>query len=160
MRRAIALWILAVLSLCGCAGHMPQIVTLSDPLTAEEHVILGVGYEQQGEFVIAQKEYGRALKKDPRCFQARVNLGNVALAEREYLTARKQYLRALDIRPGDPEATNNLAMAATLSGDVKHMEDSKRRMDAVLADPDHRIPVLLDTMKELEKAIARSKEPA
>ncbi len=138
---------------------MPKVVTLTDPLSAEEHVMLGVGYEQQGQFAIAEKEYARALKKDPRCFQARVNLGNIALAEREYLAARKQYLRALEIRAGDPEATNNLAMSAILSGDVKYLQDAKGRMDAVLADPVRRIPVLLDTMKELEAAIARSKEP-
>jgi Tfp pilus assembly protein PilF len=155
--RAVALAALAALALSGC-GRMPQFVVLNDPLTAEEHVQLGVGYERQGELFLAEKEYGRALRKDPRCFQARVNLGNVALSEREYLTARKQYLKALEIRPGDPEATNNLAMAALRSGDKKHMDDAKRRIDAVLAGPERDLPELRDTMRDLEEAIARSKK--
>ena len=160
MRRTRALALLIVLLLAGCRGHMPQFIVLNDPLSAEEHVMLGVGYEQQGEFFLAEKEYGRALKKDPKCFQARVNLGNVALAGRDYEVARRQYLRALEIRPGDPEATNNLAMAAILSGNTKRMAEARARLGAVLAaDPVNRVPVLLDTMKELDGAIARSAEP-
>lgn len=137
---------------------MPKFVVLNDPLSAEEHLVLGVSYERMGDFPLAEREYVRALRKEPRNFQARVNLGNVALADREYLAARKQYLKALDIRPGDPEATNNLAMAALLSGNGKHMEDARRRMQAVLAEPTHRIPVLLETMRELEGAIAASRK--
>jgi Flp pilus assembly protein TadD len=159
MKRPFALVLLVMLLLGGC-GHMPRFIVLNDPLSAEEHVMLGVGYEQQGEFFLAEKEYGRALKKDSKCFQARVNLGNVALAGREYEAARKQYLRALEIRPGDPEATNNLAMAAILSGDVKRMAEARTRLDALLAaDPVNRVPALLETGKDLDAAIARSKEP-
>jgi Flp pilus assembly protein TadD len=151
--RALAPIVAALLLLSGC-GRMPQFAVLNDPLTPEEHVLLGVGYERQGEIGLAEKEYGRALRKDPRCFQAYINLGNLSLSEREYLTARKRYLKALDIRPGDPEATNNLAMDAILSGDRKWMADARVRMEAVLAVPEQRIPALLETMKELDAAIA------
>jgi Flp pilus assembly protein TadD len=144
--------------LAGCV-RVPKFVVLNDPLSAEEHVMLGVGYEQQGEYFLAEREYARALKKDPKCFQARFNLGNVSLAQREYLAARKQFLKALEVRPGDPEATNNLAMAAILSKNAKWMAEASVRLEALLADPAKRIPVLLETKAELDGAIASRKEP-
>jgi Flp pilus assembly protein TadD len=153
----LAFALVALIILAGCA-RVPKLIVLTDPLSAEEHVMLGVGYEQQAEFFLAEREYGRALKKDPRCFQARINLGNVALAQREYQFARKQYLKALEIRPGDPEATNNLAMSAILSRNGKWMAEARARLEAVLADPSNRVPVLLDTKRELDGAIAGARE--
>lgn len=154
-RETLALLLLLLLAAGGC-GRMPRFVVLNDPLSAEEHLVLGVSYERAGELSLAEREYLRALRKEPGNFQALVNLGNVSLAGREYLAARKQYLRALEIRPGDPEATNNLAMAALLSGDRKHMADARRRMEAVLAEPGNRVPALLETLAELDAAISRA----
>jgi len=132
----------AVLAAAGC-GRVPRIVVLSDPLTAEEHLALGVAYERKGDFDLAIQEYEKALRKDEAFFQARVNLGNVWLAKKEYGKARAEYRKALSVRPGDPEATNNLAWAAILSGEAR--EDAAARMEAVLSRPGNRTPTLLDT---------------
>jgi tetratricopeptide (TPR) repeat protein len=91
---------------------VPKIIVLEDPLTAVEHVELGVAYERKGELDLALREYEMALRKDRKFFLARLNLGNVFLAKKEYGKAREEYLRALELRPGDPEATNNLSWAA------------------------------------------------
>src|SRR5512139_156283 len=110
----------------------------------------------QGELDLAAREYEAALKKDPAFFQARVNLGNVRLARKRYDEARREYLAALELRPADPEATNNLAWAAILSG--KDLEDALRRMEAVLANPKRRSPPLLDTLGVLLGGFSRPVE--
>jgi tetratricopeptide (TPR) repeat protein len=132
---------------------MPKIIVLEDPLSADEHVALGVSYEKKGSLDLAAREYGRALKKDPSSYLARFNLGNVRLAEKRYDAARGEYLEALEIRPGDPEAVNNLSWAAILSGDG--LADALRRMEAVLSDESRRSPPLLDTLGVLLGALSR-----
>lgn len=139
----------------GCA-HLPKIIVLEDPLSATEHVALGVSYEHNGELALAAREYERALAKDKACFQARVNLGNVRLAEKRFDRAREAYLAALALRPGDPEATNNLCWAAILSG--KGLDDALARMQAVLSVPAQRTPPLLDTLGVLLGELTRPAE--
>jgi len=135
--------LLAMLIGASACGRMPNIIVLEDPLSAEEHVALGVAYEKKGELDLAAREYERALKKDNASFQARFNLGNVRLAEKRYDAAREEYLAALALRPGDPEATNNLAWVSILSGSGR--EDALRRLEAALSDAARRSPPLLDT---------------
>jgi tetratricopeptide (TPR) repeat protein len=132
---------------------MPKIIVLEDPLSADEHVALGVAYEKKGGLDLAAREYGRALKKDPSSYLARFNLGNVHLAEKRFDAAREEYLKALEIRPGDPEAVNNLSWAAILSGDG--LADALLRMEAVLSDAARRSPPLLDTLGVLLGALSR-----
>jgi tetratricopeptide (TPR) repeat protein len=139
----------------GC-GHVPKVIVLEDPLSADEHVALGVAYEGKGELALAAREYERALKKDGASFQARFNLGNVRLSEKRYDAAREEYLKALDLRPGDPEATNNLSWAAILSGNGR--EEALRRLQAVMSDPAKRSPPLLDTLGVLLGGLSRTSE--
>jgi tetratricopeptide (TPR) repeat protein len=146
----------------GCAP-LPQVVVLEDPLTAEEHVALGVAYERRGELEPAAREYERALKKDRSSFRAHLNLANVRLAQKRYGEARETYLKALGLRPLDPEATNNLAWVAILSG--QGHEEALRRLDAVLAGreaaapaADGLTPVLLDTRGVLLGRLGRRAE--
>jgi tetratricopeptide (TPR) repeat protein len=135
---------------------MPKVIVLEDPLSADEHVALGVAYERKGELALAEREYERALKKDASSFPARFNLGNARLAGKRYDAAREEYLKALELRPGSPEATNNLAWTAILSGVER--EDALRRMEAVLADAARRSPPLLDTLGVLLGELARPSE--
>lgn len=154
-RRLPALLLASLLAMSGCA-RVPRIIVLEDPLSAEEHVTLGVAYERDGELEPAAREYERALKKESGFFQARVNLGNVRLAQERYGEARREYLAALAIRPADPEATNNLSWTAIRSGSGR--EDALRRMEAVLADPERRSPPLLDTLGVLLGELSRPAE--
>lgn len=154
-RRLPALLLASLLAMSGCA-RVPRIIVLEDPLSAEEHVTLGVAYEREGELEPAAREYERALKKESGFFQARVNLGNVRLAQERYGEARREYLAALAIRPADPEATNNLAWTAIRSGSGR--EDALRRMEAVLADPERGSPPLFDTLGVLLGELSRPAE--
>lgn len=125
--------LLLVLLLAGGCSRIPRIIVLSDPLTAAEHVELGVAYERKGELDLARREYERALRKEGKFHRARVNLGNVFLAKREYGKAREEYLKALEQRPGDAEATNNLSWAAIFSGEG--IDEALARMEAVVSGP-------------------------
>jgi Tfp pilus assembly protein PilF len=140
---AALLFLLILLPAGGCS-RVPKIIVLKDPLTAAEHVELGVSYERKGEIDLARRQYEMALNKDKGYFQARINLGNVHLAQKEYGKAREEYLRALDLRPGDAEATNNLAWAAIDSGEG--IDEALARMEAVVAGPGGRRATLLDTL--------------
>lgn len=132
---------------------MPRVIVLSDPLTAEEHLELGVAYERKKQYDLAIREYERALRKDGQFFRARVNMGNAWLAKEEYGKARAEYGKALAIRPGDPEATNNLAWAAILSGE--HREEAASRMEEVLSRRENRSATLLDTLGVLRLRMGR-----
>jgi Flp pilus assembly protein TadD len=153
---AIMLALAALLLAAGCS-RVPKIIVLEDPLTAEEHVDLGVAYERKGELDLARREYEMALRKDGKYFQARVNLGNVHLAKKEYGKARGEYLRALELRPGDAEATNNLAWAAILSGEG--IDEALSLMESVASRPEGRRATLLDTLGVLRMR-ARKPEAA
>lgn len=142
MRRALP--ILMVLLLAGGCSRMPKIIVLEDPLTAAEHVELGVAYERKGELELAKREYEGALRKEKNNFRARVNLGNVFLAKKEYEQARAEYLLALEILPRDAETTNNLAWCAILSGEGT--EEAMARMEAVVSEPARHRPEFLDTL--------------
>ena len=122
---------LLFLLLAGGCSRVPRIIVLEDPLTAAEHVELGVAYERKGELDLALREYERALRKDGKFYRARVNLGNIFLAKKEFGKAREEYLLALELRPGDAEATNNLSWAAILSGEG--IEEALARMEAVVS---------------------------
>lgn len=142
-RSFLALLLLSLLLAGGCS-RLPKVIVLSDPLTAAEHVDLGVAYERKGELDLAQREYERALRKDGKFYRARVNLGNIFLAKKEYGTAREEYLLALELRPGDAEATNNLAWAAIFSGEG--IDEALARMESVVSGPGGNRPTLLDTL--------------
>ena len=151
-----ALSFLLFLLLAGGCSRVPRIIVLSDPLTAAEHVELGVAYERKGEFDLARREYESALRKDKKFYRARVNLGNVFLAKKEYGKAGEEYLRALEARPGDAEATNNLSWAAVLSGEG--IVEALARMESVVSGPEGRRPAFLDTLGVLRMHANRPAE--
>ncbi|GAB4233628.1 MAG: hypothetical protein OHK0028_09480 [Deltaproteobacteria bacterium] len=165
MYRCVAFLLLAISVSTGAGcGRVPRIIVLEDPLSADEHVALGVAYERKGELGPAAREYERALRKDAKSFRARLNLGNVRLAEKRYAEARGEYLAALALRPGDAETTNNLAWAAILAGEA--LEDALSRLSAALSSRDARsprpsdglTPSLLDTQGVLLARLGRAVE--
>ncbi len=144
---------IALAELAAGCSPLPRIIVLEDPLTAGEHLDLGVAYERKGELDLAAREYERALRKDAGFVQARVNLGNVRLAQKKYADARREYLRALEIRPGDLDAENNLAWVAILSGEG--IDGTLARLAAALAAAPSRPPAVLDTLGVLQVRAGR-----
>ena len=66
--RHIFLVSLALLLVLAAGCTMPRIMILSDPLSPEEHLQLGIAYEKKGEFDNAITEYEAAAKKTPRAY--------------------------------------------------------------------------------------------
>jgi len=83
-----------------------KIIVLKDALTPEEHLNLGVAYEQKGEFDHAMKEYQLASKKLPMAY---LYLGNAHFQKKEFSKAEAYYKKAIKKEPQNADAYNNLA---------------------------------------------------
>lgn len=90
-----------LLGLASC-GH---IVVLHDPLSPEEHVNLGVAYEDRLEYDNAVREYKTASGELPIAY---LYMGNAHFAKKEYEQAEAAYEKAIS-KTRDPRAMNNLA---------------------------------------------------
>lgn len=107
MKKRTLLLSLALCSmLLATACSFPRVIVLKDPLTPEEHLNLGVTYEQQGDFDNAIKEYRLAAKNLPR---ANLYLGNAYFQKREWKEAEDFYRKAIEAEPDNADAHNNLA---------------------------------------------------
>ncbi len=99
----------------------PRLYVLKDPLTAEEHLNLGVSYEEKGELDNAIKEYRLASKKLPLAY---LYLGNVHFLKKEWAEAEKYYKEAIQKDPQNADAYNNLAWLYYTKGEnLKEAED-------------------------------------
>ncbi|OGW54022.1 MAG: hypothetical protein A2Y81_09960 [Nitrospirae bacterium RBG_13_43_8] len=85
---------------------IPRIIVLDDPLSHEEHLNLGVTYENQGELKDALKEYKEASRKLPVAY---LYMGNVYLRKNDYDEAERHYKKAIKKDPANADAYNNLA---------------------------------------------------
>jgi Tfp pilus assembly protein PilF len=100
--RVLALAALILATSCG----LPRIVVLNDPLSPEEHLNLGVAYENKGELDLAISEYKVASKAQPLGY---LYLGNAYFRKGEMGKAEKYYRKALKEMPDNADAHNNLA---------------------------------------------------
>lgn len=144
--RALAVAALALPLATGC-GHL---VLLRDPLSAAEHNDLGVAYESAGEPRLAQREYRRALRLDPRSSVARVNLGNLEAARGRWARAEGLYRRALRDSSGDADAMNNLAVA--LLRRHRNLEEARALARRAVERGGARDSVYRSTLAEAEAA--------
>ena len=129
-------------ALVSCA--LPRIVVLRDPLTAEEHIDLGLIYEKNKEFDAALKEYEAASPKLPIAF---LYMGNIHFQRGEFDVAEKLYRKALD-KTGNPHAYNNLAWLYYVSG--RRLEEAETlAKKAVELSPDSED--FKDTLAKIEE---------
>lgn len=135
----------------GC-GHLPKIRILHDPLTAQEHLALGVSYESQGKLDRAISEYKAALKKDSKEMGVTplVYLGNAHAQREEYKQATKYYQKALAKDPKNGQALNNLAWVYLQQGiKFKEAEDMVSQVLDQSPDDDPNRSGYLDTLAEI-----------
>jgi len=110
---ALTLWIImAVLAAC----TPPRVVVLTDPLSAQEHVDLGLAYENKGLLDLAKKEYRKAADLNHDWAIPVFNLGNAAYKENDLRTAEACYRKALTLDPASPDIMNNLAVVLHETG--------------------------------------------
>jgi Flp pilus assembly protein TadD len=99
----------AILVFALSACSMPRIVVLHDPLSAKEHIDLGVIYEQRGMLDLAEKEYLKAVDKQSNWAIPYFNLGNLAYKRKDLRGAEGYYRKALTLDNQNPDIMNNLA---------------------------------------------------
>jgi tetratricopeptide (TPR) repeat protein len=93
---------------------------LKDPLTPEEHISLGLSYENRGEYSPALEQYDLAAKKLPIAF---LYIGNLYFQKGEYEKAEAAYEKAIK-KTGEPKAYNNLAwLYYTTEREMKKAEE-------------------------------------
>lgn len=161
MRRAAStaqvLFVAAVLAmfclgLAACA--LPRITVLGDPLTAEEHLQLGLAYEQDGELDLAEREYEEAAGELP---EARYYLGNLAFAREDWDEAERQYEKAVRGLPEDPRPRNNLAWLLYTRGRNLDRAEELARQAVTLATAAERAEYA-DTLKKIRQARGTGQE--
>jgi tetratricopeptide (TPR) repeat protein len=89
-----------------CACTLPYVNEYQDPLTPEEHLKLGMSYEEEGQFKAAIREYKAASEEVPEAYYY---LGNVYFQRGQYDQAEDNYKAAIKEMPTDPRSYNNLA---------------------------------------------------
>jgi tetratricopeptide (TPR) repeat protein len=108
-----------------CQCSLPKIYILRDPLSPEEHLNLGVSYEQKRELDQALKEYGLAAKNLPRGY---LYMGNIYFMKKDWAGAEKYYQRAIKEDPQGADAFNNLAWLYYSQGeDLEKAEELARQ---------------------------------
>jgi len=135
--------------LSGCSFHIPKIIVLDDPLSPEEHLNLGVAYENKGEYDNAIREYTHASKKLP---VAHLYIGNVYFLKNELREAEKYYKKAIQNDPGNSDAHNNLAWLYYTKGE-NLSESESLVLKAMEIDPSKR-DTYQDTLEKIRDARA------
>lgn len=146
-RKAFGLALLTVF-LFSCS--LPRIITLTDPLSPEEHINLGLSYERRGEYEPALEQYRLACRKLPLAY---LYMGNLYFQRGEDRMAESSYKKAIKFS-GDPRAYNNLAwLYFTMNRDMKKAEELARK--AVSLSPESKD--FKDTLSQIHNKIAQDK---
>ena len=143
-RLALVLSAMACL-VCLCQCSLPKIYILHDPLTPEEHLNLGVSYEEKGELDNALKEYALAAKQLPRGY---LYMGNVYFLKKDWTEAEKNYKKAIKEDPQDADAYNNLAWLHYSQG--KNLKEAEAlSLKAMGLNPSN--PTYRDTLEKIKE---------
>jgi Flp pilus assembly protein TadD len=146
-RKRGPVYFLLLAALSGCAV-VPQAVLHPDPLSADEHVHLGVAYETQTQLANAAQQYRLALNLDPRNVQALMSLGGLEFNAGHLPAAERCYARALKVNPHDATVSNNLAMVYLAR--EKHLDKMDRLLADALKQPGELRPYVLETQAKWE----------
>jgi tetratricopeptide (TPR) repeat protein len=142
--RSLIRSILAVTCCVLVSCSVPRIIVLSDPLTPEEHLNLGVIYERNGETALAAEEFRKASESLPLAY---VYLGNVSFQTRSFDEAEKYYRLAMDKDPSLGDAYNNLAWLYYTK--EENLDEAQALAEkAVALNPSQ--PQYLDTLDKLK----------
>jgi tetratricopeptide (TPR) repeat protein len=88
------------------SGHLMLELEVS---RAEELFADGAGQEAKGRYGEAAALYRKALKLDPKFYEARLGLGNCLLFQQKLEEALVEYKLAFESNSADPKVCNNLA---------------------------------------------------
>lgn len=148
-RLSARLALIAVLvSLTSCTTL--KILVMPSALTAREHVDLGLSYEEQGDHDLAEKEYRKAVAKEPDWAVPYFNLGNLAYRDQDLAAAERFYEMALTLDRSNPDVMNNLA---TVYHEQGKDEQARALIEKALSIR-HR-DEYLDTLRMIEQGLGK-----
>ena len=147
--KIVMLSLIMFLSAAAC-GPIPRLIVLHDPLTLDEHITLGLTYEQKGENDLALQEYDKAVKTSDDDFRPFFYAGNTYYKKNEYKLAEKYYNKALKIAPDNGDVHNNLAWVYLDTGKY-----DEARMAAESAVRIKRSPYYLNTLAHIYYRVGR-----
>jgi tetratricopeptide (TPR) repeat protein len=130
----------------GCA--FPRIIVLDDPLSPEEHLNLGVAYEQNKEYESALKEYEKASEKLTIAF---LYMGNIHFQRNEFKEAEYHYRKMIDKDPKNADAYNNLAWLYYTKGENLR-EAEELALKAIDINPEKK-DIYQDTLDKIREAM-------
>jgi tetratricopeptide (TPR) repeat protein len=130
--------------LSGCV--LPRIVVLDDILSQEEHLKLGISYEEKNEYDLAIREYQSALEHFPI---AHLYLANTYFLCKEYVLSEKHYKEAIRRLPENPRPYNNLAWLY-FTQRIKLDEAETLARKAIKLAPPGEAGVYLDTLEKIQ----------
>ncbi len=143
--------LLIILSTCSI-----QIVKrYEDPLSAKEHIELGLTYEKQGQTNAAIKQYTLAIKKNRDKSKAYIYLGNILLEQKKYTGAIEAYNQAAASGTNNPDLFNNLAWALMNKGGLT---DAYTYASKAVGIGGTRLYLYLDTLGMIQMKLGRTKE--
>lgn len=134
---------LCLLLVAGCS--LPRIIVLEDPLTPEEHINLGVAYEEKGDLDAALREYEAAAKKSSAAY---LYLGNISVRTGDLDKAEQYYRRAIESDPRSADAHNNLAWVYFLKRD--NLDEAERLAATALELNPQKKAIYLDTFEKIK----------
>src|SRR3989304_443691 len=134
---------LVTLFLSACAP-VPKIIVLHDPLSAEEHLSLGLGYELNGEYDEAIGEDDKAVRKSEGDDRPFYYMANAYYKKGEYDLAEEYYRKALEISPDNGDIYNNLAWAYMATERFDEARGEIERALSIRRDPHY-----LDTLANI-----------
>src|SRR4030067_2200561 len=141
--------LILLLSVSSCVP-ISRIIVLHDPLTMDEHITLGLSYEQKGENDLAVQEYNKAMKMSDGDLRPLFYAGNVYYKKKEYKLAEKYYNKALKIAPDNGDVHNNLAWVYI---DTGKYEDAGREAEKAVRIK--RSPYYLNTLAHIYYRVGR-----
>lgn len=149
--------IFAVLSVVLCvficaACTMPRIIVLKDPLTPEEHLDLGLAYEQKKEYGMAIKEYEAAARK---LRKANLYLANARFLNNEPERAEALYRLIIKDDPQCADAYNNLAWL--LYTQKRNLPEARELVSRAISLNPAGKDNYVDTFNKIEQEINKSK---
>jgi len=127
-------------------------VDIKDNLSAEEHNDLGVLYEKQEKYDLAEKEYSKAVKKSKEWAVPYFNLGNLYFKKRDHKRSEEMYRSALRFDDAYSDCMNNLAF---LLYTVKRYPEAKIYIESALSIKKEK--AYLETQRSINEALNRGK---
>ena len=135
-----------VMLLASC--NFPRIAILSDPLSPEEHINLGLAYEKEGDINNALAEYKAAAKRLPLAY---LYIANLYFNQEEFEKAEYYYKEAIRKDENNSDAYNNLAWLYYVKGE--NLEEAKKLAEKAIRLNPGKKTYYQDTLNSIRKLI-------